>query len=85
MACIQIFYFTIGREMRAIAVFLLFVGMFLIVQGYYAQAERCPEPQTMIKYIPRSQYEDQLSDENKVSAQFKSMFEDVNPWPTVRG
>jgi hypothetical protein len=71
--------------MKAVAVFLLFVGMFLIIQGYYSQKERCPPPQVQVKYIPRSQYEEQLSPSQKVSQQFKSMFEDVNPWPTVRG
>mgnify|MGYP006293290905 CR=1 FL=1 len=71
--------------MKAISVFLLFVGMFLVVQGYYSQATTCPEPQVQIKYIPRSLYEEQLSEEPTVSQQFKGMFEDINPWPTVRG
>lgn len=65
--------------------FLLFVGMFLIVQGYYQRREACPKPKTEIKYIPRSLYEEQLSDEQKLGLQFKSMFEDVSPWPTMRG
>lgn len=72
--------------MKAVAVFLLFVGMFLIVQGYYSQQMgSCPAPKVEIKYVPRSVYEDQLSDDQKVSLQFKSMFEDIQPWPTARG
>lgn len=71
--------------MKAIAVFLLFVGMFLVVQGYYQRREACPAPKTEIKYIPRSLYEEQLSDEQKLAVHFKSLFEDVSPWPTIRG
>lgn len=71
--------------MKAIAVFLLFVGMFLIVQGYYQRREACPAPKTEVKYIPRSLYEEQLSDQEKLGKHFKSMFEDVSPWPTMRG
>lgn len=71
--------------MNAIAVFLLFVGMFLIVQGYYDRKSECPAPKVEIKYIPRSLYEEQLSPEQSVSQQFRSMFEDTSPWPTVLG
>lgn len=67
--------------MNAIAVFLLFVGMFLMVQGYYDRKSSCPAPKVEIKYIPRTIYEDQLSPEQTVSQQFKSMFEDTVPWP----
>jgi len=72
--------------MRAVAVFMLFVGMFMVLQGYYAQqAEQCPAPSVQIKYVPMSVYEDQLGSDEKVGRQFKSMFEDTQPWPTVRG
>jgi hypothetical protein len=72
--------------MKSVAVFMLFVGMFLILQGYYSQqAEACPAPTVQVKYVPRSVYEDQLSDDQKVGQQFKSLFEDIAPWPTVRG
>lgn len=73
--------------MKAVSVFLLFVGMFLVVQGYYSQKLARAEGDTgrvRIKYIPRSLYEEQLS-EPTVAKQFKGMFEDVNPWPTMRG
>jgi hypothetical protein len=71
--------------MNAIAVFLLFVGMFLIVQGYYDRKSQCPQPKVEIKYIPRSLYEEQLSPDQSVSQHFRSLFEDTTPWPTVRG
>ena len=73
--------------MKAIAVFLLFVGMFLVVQGYYSTTTKCPPPEIQVKYIPMSLYEEQLSNDPKraVSQQFKGMFEDINPWPTMTG
>lgn len=69
--------------MKAIAVFLLFIGMFLVVQGYYQQVAACPEAKVQIKYVPQSVYEEQLGEKNNgdaLSKQFKGMFEDVNPW-----
>jgi hypothetical protein len=72
--------------MKSIAVFLLFVGSILVVQGYYSKVAEtsCPPREVEIKYLPMSLYEEQLSDENKVSKQFKSLFEDVSTWPVVR-
>jgi len=67
--------------MKAIAIFLLFIGMFLVVQGYYSQSTACPPQKVQVKYIPRSLYDEQLSDDpaSMVSTQFKSMFEDIDP------
>jgi hypothetical protein len=67
--------------MKAIAVFVLFVGMFLVVQGYYSQSAACPPNQVEIKYIPRSLYDEQLSNDPKtmVSNQFKKMFTSKDP------
>ena len=65
--------------MKPIAIFLLFIGTFLIIQGYYNQSSQCPVPKTVIKYIPRSLYEEQLSDNQNLEIFYKSMFEDVTP------
>jgi hypothetical protein len=75
--------------MKSIAVFVLFLGMFLIVQGYYQQKlqahQQKADTSVKVKFIPRSVYEDQLSNDQKVSQQFKSMFDDISTWPSVRG
>jgi hypothetical protein len=73
--------------MKAIAVLLLFIGMFLVIQGYYKSEMKCAEPQVQIKYIPMSLYEEQLSKDPQlsISKQFKGMFEDINPWPKTTG
>ena len=66
--------------MRPIAVLFLFIGMFLVVQGYYSNnMAKCPKPKTEIKFIPRSLYEEQLSPTDTLNMQFKSMFDDVTP------
>lgn len=67
--------------MKAIAVFILFIGMFLVVQGYYKQETACPVPKVEFKYIPYSQYEEQLSGTESIKRQFNSIFDDItDPW-----
>jgi hypothetical protein len=67
--------------MKAIAVFLLFLGMFLVVQGYYSERYKCTGDVTRIEYVPRTVYEEQLNPSESVSRQFKSMFEDITEFP----
>jgi hypothetical protein len=68
--------------MKALAVLVLFVGTFLVVQGYYAQkAVAKAAPETKVVYVPRSVYEEQMNPAQTLKQQFRSMFEDVQPWP----
>jgi len=64
--------------MKAIAIFLLFIGMILIIQGYYESISICPKNKTIIKYVPRFEYEDQLTPSENLKLFYKSMFEDVS-------
>ena len=55
---------------------MLFIGTILIIQGYYSNLAACPKPKTIIKYVPRSMYEEQLSSEGgNLDSYYKSMFE----------
>lgn len=63
--------------MKSIAIFLLFVGTVLIIQGYYSNIAVCHKPKTIIKYVPRSTYEEQLSGEENLQSFYKGMFEDT--------
>ena len=66
--------------MKSIAIFLLFIGFFLIISGYYNNLNNNSEKiKTVIKYVPRSVYEDQLNDEQRLNEFYKSMFEDTQP------
>ena len=66
--------------MKAIAIFILFLGMILIVKGYYSKKyKKISQPKVIIKYIPRSEYEEQLSDEQRLNDFYKGMFEKTQP------
>jgi len=66
--------------MKAIAIFLLFLGMILIVKGYYSNKyKKISQPKVIIKYIPRSEYEAQMSDDERLAEFYKGMFEGTQP------
>ena len=76
--------------MKAVSVFLLFVGMFLVVQGYYTNKtnKKCKKSTTQIKYVPRSVYAEQIEagSNDNVTKKFKGMFEDdTSVWFPSRG
>jgi hypothetical protein len=66
--------------MKSIAIFFLFIGMILIINGYYRQQyELTQKPKTIIKYVPRNIYEDQMNPQEQLSEFYKSMFDNVQP------
>lgn len=67
--------------MQSIAFFILFIGVFLVVDGVYQERLRNAEKTSRVEYrfIPRTYYEEQLSN-GTVTDKMKSMFEDESPW-----
>jgi hypothetical protein len=66
--------------MKAIAIFLLFIGSVLIIKSYYEfKYSNMDKPKTIIKYIPISQYEETLTDSESLSEFYKGMFELTQP------
>lgn len=66
--------------MKAIAIFLLFLGMILIIKGYYNNKyKELQKPEVIIKYVSRDEYEAQLSDELRLAEYYKGMFEGTQP------
>ena len=63
--------------MKAIAIFLLFIGSIMIIQGYYNNKSVCKKDKVIVKYIPRSIYEEQLKPEESLQSFYKGMFEDI--------
>ena len=61
--------------MKIFAILFLFIGSILVIQAYYSNVSVCPKPKTVIKYVPRSLYEDQLSDKQKLTEFYKIMFD----------
>ena len=61
--------------MKSISIFILFLGLILIIKGYYSKKYSIiNEPKIIIKYIPRSEYEAQLSDKETLNQYYKNMF-----------
>jgi hypothetical protein len=66
--------------MKAIALFLLFIGSILIIKSYYEyKYSHIDKPKTIIKYIPISQYEETLTDSESLAEFYKGMFELTQP------
>ena len=63
--------------MKAIAVFLLFIGSIMIIQGYYNNKSVCKKDKVIVKYIPRIIYEEQVKPEESLQTFYKGMFEDI--------
>ena len=63
--------------MKAIAIFLLFIGSIMIIQGYYNNKSVCKKDKVVVKYIPRSIYEEQLKPEESLQTFYRGIFEDI--------
>lgn len=64
--------------MKSFAIFLLFIGTILVLQGYYSQSYVSSNLQkTKIQYVPRTFYEDQLGEEN-IDQYYKGIFDSEN-------
>lgn len=71
--------------MKAISVFLLFLGTLLVLQGYYDQKMQtsCPPARTEIKVVPMAIYEQQMKPAESLTQFYKSMFESTTQWPPL--
>lgn len=67
--------------MNIIVIFLLFIGLFLVMQGIYEEKIKTIEQTKKIEYkfIPRTYYEEQLAD-SQLTSQVESMFNYDSPW-----
>jgi hypothetical protein len=69
--------------MKSIAMFLLFLGIILIINGIYEQKFESLKKNVKIEYrfIPRTYYEEQLSQNADVTSNYKNMFQgEIDPW-----
>jgi len=74
---IYFFSYLVILSMKAIAIFLLFIGILLIIQGYYSNKLVCKKDKVVVKYVPRSVYEDQMNPSESLQTFYKGMFEDI--------
>jgi hypothetical protein len=49
----------------------------MIIQGYYNNKSVCKKDKVIVKYIPRSIYEEQLKPAESLQTFYKGMFEDI--------
>jgi hypothetical protein len=49
----------------------------MIIQGYYNNKSVCKKDKVVVKYIPRSIYEEQLKPAESLQTFYKGMFEDI--------
>jgi hypothetical protein len=68
--------------MKSIALFLLFLGIILIINGIYEQKYQSLKKNTKVEYrfIPRTYYDEQLAENATVTSNFKNMFDKESPW-----
>lgn len=71
--------------MQSLVVMLLFIGMFMVVHGIYDEKLRSMKDNVRVEYrfVPRTFYEEQLSQNPTVAAHFKGMFQDPSPWESM--
>lgn len=70
--------------MKTYIVFILFLGMFLIMNGIYQQKLRniTKLVRTEYRFVPRTLYDEVLSTgDGNVQTTFKNMFNSPDPWP----
>lgn len=64
------------REMRALIVILLFAGMAMVLHSIYKEKLERAEQNVRVEYrfLPRTLYEEQMSEDNKPTAKLKGVF-----------
>ena len=67
--------------MKTLVILVLFVGMFLIIQGVYDEKLKAEKENKQIEYkfIPRTYYEEQLQS-GDLHGKMSRMFDQVSPW-----
>lgn len=67
--------------MKVFIVFLLFIGMFFIIDGVYEQKLKAASATSKIeyKYIPRTYYDEQLTGHD-IESRYDSIFNRASPW-----
>lgn len=61
--------------MKSIAIFLLFIGTVLIIQGYYSNFSSTQKTKTIIKYVPSTVYNEKVNEESNLDDYYKGIFE----------
>tara|TARA_Y100000389_G_scaffold163371_1_gene166601 strand:+ start:117 stop:335 length:219 start_codon:yes stop_codon:yes gene_type:complete len=64
--------------MKNVILLLLFIGILVIVQGYYEnKLSSVKKEKTITKYVPLHVYEGKMNGSESINNQFKSSFEKI--------
>ena len=64
--------------MKNVILLLVFIGILVIVQGYYEnKISNVKKQQTVVKYVPLHTYEGKMNGAELIDNQFKSSFEKI--------
>jgi len=64
--------------MKNVVLLLLFIGILVIVQGYYeGKIHKVKSKKTITKYIPLHIYEGKMNGSDMIDNQFKSSYEKI--------
>jgi hypothetical protein len=64
--------------MKNVILLLVFIGILVIVQGYYEnKISNVKKQQTVVKYVPLHVYEGKMNGAELIDNQFKSSFEKI--------
>jgi hypothetical protein len=64
--------------MKNVILLLVFIGILVIVQGYYEnKISNVKKQQTITKYVPLHTYEGKMNGTESIDNQFKSSFEKI--------
>lgn len=64
--------------MKNVVLLLLFIGILVIVQGYYeGKIQKVKSKKTITKYIPLHIYEGKMNGSDMIHNQFKSSYEKI--------
>lgn len=66
--------------MKTLVLFLFIIGIIMVVMGYTKEISKNENIKIEYRYIPRNQYEEQMSVENNVSSIFSNMFQNKSVW-----
>lgn len=64
--------------MKNVILLLVFIGILVIVQGYYEnKISNVKKQKTVVKYVPLHVYEGKMNGAESIDNQFKSSFEKI--------
>jgi hypothetical protein len=64
--------------MKLLVLTILFIGIIVIIQGYYMdKLEKSEDKKVITKYVPLHVYENQMSGTEMIDYQFKTSFEKI--------